>query len=102
MIDYFKRPDSNVEALVRRIKGNYRRQFVGGALDNDGAGSIPPGWLDHDLSAFLKDFLGLAQENIKTLFHRVFSFQIWPKPVWNHGLIFASTFLTFFPSLTYS
>ena len=32
MIDYFKRPGSKVESLIRRIKGNYRRKFVASAM----------------------------------------------------------------------
>ena len=57
MIDYFAMPSSEEEAAIRRIKGNFRREFVMRAILGDGISSVPPAWLDHDLSAVLKDFL---------------------------------------------
>jgi hypothetical protein len=57
MINYFAKPSSEEEAAIRRIKGNFRREFVMRAILGDGISSVPPAWLDHDLSAVLKNFL---------------------------------------------
>ena len=56
-IDYFAEPSSKEEAVIRRIKGNFRREFVMRGILGDGLASVPPAWLEHDLSMFLKDFL---------------------------------------------
>lgn len=56
-IDYFAKPSSEEEAAIRRIKGNFRREFVMRGILGDGIESVPPAWLDHDLSAVLKNFL---------------------------------------------
>jgi hypothetical protein len=56
-IDYFAKPASNEEAAIRRIKGNFRREFVMRGILGNGLASVPPAWLEHDLSMFLKDFL---------------------------------------------
>lgn len=56
-IDYFAKPSSEEEAAIRRIKGNFRREFVMRGILGDGIESVPSAWLDHDLSAVLKNFL---------------------------------------------
>lgn len=58
MIDFFKPPATPEEAILRRIKGNHRRFFIYRAIREDGLESIPPAWLDHDLSEVLKNLLG--------------------------------------------
>jgi hypothetical protein len=58
MIDYFETPQSPEEAALRCIKGNYRRLFISKAIVDDGLKSIPPAWLEHNLSEFLKGMLG--------------------------------------------
>jgi len=50
---------------MRRIKGNYRRFFVYRSIQEDGLESIPPAWLDHDLSEALKGFLGAQAPNAR-------------------------------------
>ena len=57
VIDYFSKPNSKEEAAIRSIKGNFRREFVMRAILSDGIESVPPAWLNHDLSRTLKDFL---------------------------------------------
>ena len=39
MIDYFKPAVTAEEEMIRRIKGNYRRQFVSRALEDEGVDS---------------------------------------------------------------
>jgi hypothetical protein len=56
-IDYFAEPSSKEEAVIRRIKGNFRREFVMRAVLGEGIESVPPAWLEHDISSFLKDYL---------------------------------------------
>jgi hypothetical protein len=56
-IEYFAEPSSKEEAVIRRIKGNFRREFVMRAVLGEGIESVPPAWLEHDISSFLKDFL---------------------------------------------
>src|SRR5438552_4464465 len=58
MIDYFKLAVTAEEEIVRRIKGNYRRQFVSRAMQDEGVGSVPDAWKDHDISEVLKGVLG--------------------------------------------
>jgi hypothetical protein len=58
MIDDFLPPSTPEETVLRRIKGNFRRQFVAEAIQSEGLDSIPPPWLEHDLSMSLKDLLG--------------------------------------------
>lgn len=55
--DYFASPPSKEEAALRRIKGNFRRRMVAGNIESGGLKSIPEGFLDHELSEFLKGFL---------------------------------------------
>jgi hypothetical protein len=56
-IDYFAKPSSKEESVIRRIKGNFRREFVMRGILDGGLDSVPPAWLEHDVSSFLKDFL---------------------------------------------
>ena len=58
MIDYFKPAVTAEEEMIRRIKGNYRRQFVSRALEDEGVDSIPEAWKDHNISENLKGVLG--------------------------------------------
>src|SRR4030095_12149683 len=58
MIDYFKSAITAEEAMIRRIKGNYRRQFVSRAIQDEGVDSIPEPWKGHEISAVLKGVLG--------------------------------------------
>ena len=57
MIDYFKTVLSAEEDVLRRIKGNYRRSFVGAAIKDQGLDSVPEAWTTHDLSSNLKNLL---------------------------------------------
>jgi hypothetical protein len=57
MIDYFKPAPSAEENILRRIKGNQRRSFVGAAIKDKGLESIPEAWTTHDLSSNLKNLL---------------------------------------------
>jgi hypothetical protein len=57
MIDYFAPPPSPDEAVLRRIKGNFRRAFVGRSIDEDGLDSIPDAWKAHDISEVLKNMM---------------------------------------------
>jgi hypothetical protein len=57
MIDYFSPPSNADEAVLRGIKGNFRRNFVGQAISTDGLGSIPAAWKAHDISEILKGML---------------------------------------------
>ena len=56
-IDYFAKPESREEAVIRRIKGNFRREFVMRGILGEGLESVPTAWLQHDLSFALKHFL---------------------------------------------
>ena len=55
--DYFAEVDP-VETVLRRIKGNFRRDFVAAAIAEDGIEEAPEAWLAHNLSQELKAFLG--------------------------------------------
>jgi hypothetical protein len=57
MIDYFKPAPNAEESILRRIKGNYRRSFVGAAIKDGGLESIPEAWTTHELSENLKNLL---------------------------------------------
>lgn len=57
MIDYFAPPSSPEESVLRGIKGNFRREFVGRAIDEEGLDSIPDAWKAHDISEVLKNML---------------------------------------------
>jgi hypothetical protein len=56
-IDYFTEPSSKEEAVIRKIKGNFRREFVMRGILDGGLESVPPAWLEHNLSMVLKNFL---------------------------------------------
>ncbi len=56
--DYFHSAPSENEAILRRIKGDFRRQFVRKAMEEGSMDSLPDGWLAHDLSLEMRDFLG--------------------------------------------
>ena len=55
--DYFIEAPSGEGALLRRIKGNFRRAMVGRSLLTDGLASIPEPWRAHAISEQLKDVL---------------------------------------------
>jgi hypothetical protein len=57
MIDYFSPATSPEEQALRRIKGNFRLQFVRRSIAEDGLDSVPSAWLDHDISEVLKNML---------------------------------------------
>ena len=57
MIDYFAPVTDPVEACLRQVKGNYRRQFLSAAIEGEGLESIPPAWKEHELSGDLKRVL---------------------------------------------
>jgi len=56
-IDYFASASSEFEAILRRIKGDYRRTFVEEGRVGDSIDDIPEEWLLHNLSMSLRDFL---------------------------------------------
>jgi hypothetical protein len=58
MINYFVQMDDPVEAVLSRIKGNYRRSIVARAIEDDGIENLPAELLDHSLSEELKNVLG--------------------------------------------
>jgi hypothetical protein len=58
MIDYLKPAATAEEEILRRIKGNYRRQFVSRAMQDEGVESVPAAWKNHDISKALKGWLG--------------------------------------------
>ena len=58
MIDYFAPAPTPEEAVLRRIKGNYRREFVARAIEEDGLETIPPQWTEHALSPIFQNILG--------------------------------------------
>ena len=55
--DYFASPPSPEDAVLRRIKGNFRRQFVSKSLLSEGLESVPEPWRAHDISEELKSVL---------------------------------------------
>jgi hypothetical protein len=57
MIDYFAKPHSPAEAILRKIKGNHRRAFVSQAMKKDGVSSVPEAWKAHAISEMLKSML---------------------------------------------
>ena len=57
MINYFPPVSTPEESCVRRIKGNYRRQFVSKFIESGQRDSIPPAWMEHEISEFLKGIL---------------------------------------------
>ena len=57
-MDYFAPAPTKEEAVLRIIKGNFRRQFVGKSMAEDGVDGVPPAWKEHHLSEILRGFLG--------------------------------------------
>ena len=56
-INYFKPLENQVDQILLPIKGNFRREFVKSSIENEGIESIPPAWLNHNLSSVLSNFL---------------------------------------------
>ena len=56
-INYFQNLSDPIDQILHQIKGNFRRLFVGEEVSKNGKDSIPPAWLEHDLSETLKGFL---------------------------------------------
>ena len=56
-IDYFAKPKSLEEAIIRRIKGDHRKVFIAEAIKQDGLDSIPPQWTAHNLDEMFKMML---------------------------------------------
>ena len=57
MIDYFAPVTDPVEACLRQVKGNYRRQFLSAAIEGEGLESVPLPWREHELSPLFKEVL---------------------------------------------
>jgi hypothetical protein len=57
-MNYFAPAPTEEETVLRIIKGNYRRQFVGKSMEEDGVEGVPPAWKEHNLSEVLRGFLG--------------------------------------------
>ena len=58
LINYFKPAATVEEAILRSIKGNYRRLFVSRAVQKEGVESVPEAWKEHNISENLKKVLG--------------------------------------------
>ena len=56
-INYFKPLENQVDQILLPIKGNFRREFVKSSIENEGIESVPPAWLNHNLSSVLSNFL---------------------------------------------
>lgn len=56
-IDYFAPSRSLEEAVIRRIKGDHRKEFITDAIRQDGLDSIPPQWTAHNLEEIFKAML---------------------------------------------
>jgi hypothetical protein len=52
--DYFARPESEEEAVLRRVKGVWRRRMIAAHLEKAPIASIPEPWKQHDLPESLK------------------------------------------------
>jgi len=57
-MDYFEAAPTREEAVLRIIKGNFRRQFVGQGMRDAGIDGVPSAWREHNLSEVLRGFLG--------------------------------------------
>jgi hypothetical protein len=55
--DYFAAAPSMEDAVLRGIKGNFRRQMVIKSLLSEGLASVPEPWRAHDISEELKNVL---------------------------------------------
>ena len=56
ILNYFQKTNP-IDQTLQSIKGNFRRHFVGEEISKGGKDSIPPAWLNHNLSETLKGFL---------------------------------------------
>ena len=56
-INYFKPLENQIDEILLPIKGNFRREFVKSSIENEGIESVPPAWLNHNLSSVLSNFL---------------------------------------------
>jgi hypothetical protein len=65
MIDYFAPNEFPEEGIIHRIKGNYRRAMIRHHIVEEGWESIPPAWLEHNLSEPLKNTLGEQAANAR-------------------------------------
>lgn len=54
--DYFAPANSAEDAMLRRIKGNFRRQMISKNILNEGLPSVPELWSAHEIS---EDFKGI-------------------------------------------
>ncbi len=52
--DYFAPAPSAEDAVLRRIKGNFRRQMISKSILNEGLASIPELWCAHDIPEHFK------------------------------------------------
>jgi len=52
--DYFAPAPSTEDAVLRRIKGNFRRQMISKSIFNEGLASIPELWCAHDIPEHFK------------------------------------------------
>lgn len=55
--DYFAPAPSAEDVVLRRIKGNYRRQMISKSIRDEGLASIPELWCAHDISESFKEVL---------------------------------------------
>lgn len=55
--DYFAPANSAEDAVLRRIKGNFRRQMISKSILSDGLASIPEQWCAHDIPEHFKAIL---------------------------------------------
>ena len=63
--DYFHSAGSEAEAVLRRIKGDYRRAFVRAGRVGASLDEIPEEWLAHSLSNNLRLFLGMQDPSFR-------------------------------------
>jgi hypothetical protein len=56
-IAYFEAAENPEEEEIRRIKGNFRREMVQLAAEEDGYETIPEAWREHEISELLKGVL---------------------------------------------
>ena len=56
-VDDFAPPSSLEEAIIRRIKGDYRKVFITKTIQQDGLDSIPSLWTGHSLQEMFKGML---------------------------------------------
>ncbi len=56
-VDCFAPASTPEEAVLRRIKAEFRRSFIAVAIRKDGLASMPPQWIEHDLQERFKQML---------------------------------------------